>query len=275
MNNGEQKISIWTIIMFLWFGISIVLIVTFAEKKDFENMWLVVGQYIVGFGLMFLSPTKKNNNYMELNKKDNPNVILQNEMTLVKQEDDSYVVMPGITVDSNKFRKSQIRLGYFLLLGGISFIVCVYLAFHPKLLGLEVNWQLLFYLFLISVMAIYSFRNCYKTIKKYRYLKERCFMEVVAVISKYVKKHRGIQYPVYKFMFNGKTYFIFHNVGSRRILKPIGSEIRLMINPSMPYEYRTSRLTDGLLKLFVCAPMFIFSFLSLILFIIKFGKDIF
>lgn len=274
----DQKITVGAIITVVWFVASIYAIVQFAMNKEIFLMFLVVGQYIIGFGIMTLSAsnkTNKNNDQSMMNKNDEQSIILQNKVPLVKQEDDSYVAMSGVIVDSEMFRKSTTRLGHYLLMGGIALIICVYLAFHPEVLGVEVSWELLFFLCLISVMVIVSFRICYKAIKKHRDLKNRCYVEVVAVISEYVKRHKNIKYPVYKFMFNGKEYFICHNTGSRRISTPIGNEIKLMINPNMPYEYITSNLADGLLELFVGVPVFVLSVISLILFIMKFGKGIF
>lgn len=274
----EKKITFGAIFTLVWFVASMYAIVQFAMKKEMFLMFLVVGQYIIGFGIMTLSASNKknkNNNQSMMNENDEQGIILKNKVPLVKQKDDSYVAMSGVIVDSERLRKSTTRLGHYLLMGGIALIICVYLALHPEVLGAEVGWELLFFLCLISVMVIVSFRIGYKAIKKHRDLKNRCYVEVVAVISEYVERHKNIKYPVYKFMFNGKEYFICHNTGSRRISAPIGSEIKLVINPNMPYEYITSNLADVLLELFVGVSVFVLSVISLILFIMKFRKGIF
>lgn len=271
MYNNNQKISVWVIIMLVWFLLSLVLLVAFAGQNDTEKMFLVLGQYVVGFGVMTLSSnneSKKNHNQSMANKNDAKIIIQQNKVLLVKQEDGSYVATP-VVVDRERFIKSTTRLGYFLLIGGIAIIICVYLAFNPEVLGVEIDWVKLFFTVLFSSAVIVSCKMCYNAIKRINNLKKRCFVEVVATISKYVEGRKGIQYPVYKFMFNGKEYFICHNRGSRPILTPVGSEIKLMINPSMPYEYMSSDFNFEWLELLFDVSALAISLFALIAVIIK------
>ena len=254
-DKNEQKITVGGIITLVWFAVSMYAIVQLGMNGEIFLMFLVVGQYIIGFGIMALSSGKKKNN---LNGRDNFN----DEPIVIEHEESN----SKIIVDSKKLDKTSIKLGYGLILAGIIFIICLYLNEHPELLGVEINWTKVLFIVIWSFASVWSLKLCYYVHKEYK--KENANLNVHDLndMKKAMEKNEG----VHIYNFNGREY----EVREEKIDDEHNLDFAVKISPSsknyvMPEERIVSKKSVSLFPLLLVIVFFLLSIFTLIAVIIK------
>ena len=153
-----------------------------------------------------------------------------------------YFLVFGLIPLLNKDSKNLIGIPFALV--GLACIIIPYLMMHPETLDIQINWDIVIPLLILSVFIVAGILLIIIPIRKTKKLKEKCSIEVSATIIENEKTYdegKILYCPIYEFVFNGKKYSVMNNQYSNINIKPVGSIVNLKINPENPEEFLDNR----------------------------------
>lgn len=157
-------------------------------------------------------------------------------------------------------------IGIPFILVGLACIIIPYLMMKPEINGMVIDWGAVIAVLFVFAFVLAGLALTFIPLIKIKKLKEKCNVEVAAVIVDYDETYgdKSMLYcPIYEFDFNGKKYNVMNNQYSNVGLKEIGTIINLKINPVNPEEFLDKRISSyapmfiGIVFLVITIPLFI------------------
>jgi len=139
----------------------------------------------------------------------------------------------------------QKKSGIPFVLIGLACVILPCLIMNPEKNVGVINFEDIIFFLLFSGIPIAGIYFVAKSIIKGKKWLRLCTEEVEATIVKYEliwdnrteRKTRSSYYPIYTFEFNGKKYTAEGKSSKNTRLNPIGSIVKLKINPENPKEF--------------------------------------
>jgi len=127
---------------------------------------------------------------------------------------------------------------------GLAMIIVPYLITHPNLFEFTIVWDSIIPLLFVLIFVLAGLVMISFPIIKRQKLKKVCSETVYATIVEHDYTYNGgkkLYCPIYSFEFNNQKYEVSNNQYSNFGIKPIGTILRLKINPNNPNEFLDER----------------------------------
>lgn len=157
----------------------------------------------------------------------------------------------------------------FALVGLICIIVPLLMA-NPDFLSVTIIWDNAIPALMLLAFVLSGFGLIFIPMISRRKKLETTTYKITATIKKY-KTTRGdsstVYCPIYEFYYNGKEYLVDDNSYTNVGVKPVGTNVELLIDPNNPEEFLTKErwngasiitLILGIMFLLMSLPIFIY-----------------